>query len=103
VPFATTDHCGRLQVLDDRLDVEFVYWSLKLTRGRYGFDRVYRANLENIRADVTIQVPIDADGSPSLSRQQTMAKAMKSREAGRVSTLAALEDVLKAQLSTSLV
>ena len=102
VPFATTDHCGRLQILDDRLDVEFVYWSLKLTRGRYGFDRVYRASLENMRADVTIQVPVDADGNPSLSRQQTMAKAMKSREAGRINTLAALEDVLKAQLSTTL-
>lgn len=101
-PFATTDHCGRLQVLDDKLDVEFVYWSLKLTRGRYGFDRVYRASLENMRSDVAIQVPIDANGSPNLGRQQTMAKAMKSREAGRVSTLAAIEDVLKAQLSPSL-
>src|SRR3546814_3160945 len=35
---------------------------LHSVRGRYGFDRVYRASLQNIKADVTVTIPTEKGG-----------------------------------------
>ncbi|MHC2466711.1 restriction endonuclease subunit S domain-containing protein [Bradyrhizobium embrapense] len=99
-PFATTDHCGRLQVLRDDLLPEYVFWYLKLTRARYGFDRTFRSSLGNMKAEVSVQVPLDSGtGQPSLSRQRAFAEGFKSREASRTLSLRALEDVLSSRIS----
>ncbi len=97
--FATTDHCGRLQVLDDRIDPDYVYWFLQATRGRYGFDRVYRASLQNIAAEVTVTLPVDAgNGEFSLKKQRVLAESLRKRERARATSLNAIEDVLKARI-----
>lgn len=98
--FATTDHCGRLQLLDQSLDPEYVFWYLRLTKDSNGFDRVYRASLENVRADVTVNVPCDSSGKQfSLARQREVAMSVGARETSREKALAALKEVLRAQLS----
>lgn len=100
LPFATTDHCGRLQVLRDDLLPEYVFWYLKLTRARYGFDRTFRSSLGNMKAEVSVQVPLDSStGQPSLSCQRAFAEGFKSREASRTLSLRALEDVLSSRIS----
>jgi hypothetical protein len=101
-PFATTDHCGRLQIVDDRLSVDYVYAYLKATRGRYGFDRVFRASLRNMREDVTVAVPLDENGEPSLSRQRALAKEYWARSQAQTSALSALADVLNARMTAEL-
>jgi hypothetical protein len=101
-PFATTDHCGRLQLESDRLDLEYVYHYLRSTRERYGFDRVFRASLKNMRADVQVTVPIGGDGLPCLERQRVLAEEFRRRESARVSSMAALTDVLRARLAVEL-
>ena len=100
--FATTDHCGRLQITNDRLDLEYVYWYLKSTRDSYGFDRVFRSSLKNMRADVGVVAPLDDDGQLSLARQQELAAECRRREQAQVSSLAALDDVLRARMSVEL-
>ncbi|WP_367190102.1 hypothetical protein [Burkholderia sp. Ed8] len=100
VQFATTDHCGRLQILDDRIDPVYIYAFLRATRGRYGFDRVYRANLDNMKADVTVSLPVDKrTGEFCLKRQRALASSFRELEEARAASLTALEDVLKARMS----
>jgi hypothetical protein len=100
--FATTDHCGRLQILDDRIEPEYVFAYLKATRDRYGFDRVFRASLRNMKADVTVVVPLDANGEPSRERQAKLAAEWEARERAQASSLAALEDVLNARMGVEM-
>lgn len=103
VGFATTDHCGRLQILDDQIDPNYVYWFLRATRSRYGFDRVYRASLQNMKAEVTVTIPLDdVTGEFSLKRQVELAEALRNREQARAASLAALEDVLKARVAAEM-
>lgn len=98
--FATTDHCGRLQILNDCIDPDYLYWFLRATRGRYGFDRVYRASLQNMKAEITVTLPLNEEsGTFSLERQQVLARSLRKREQARTASLTALEDVLKARIT----
>lgn len=72
--FATTDHCGRMQINSDELDSEYVFHYLQATRLQYGFDRVFRSSLENIRNFVTLAVPLKANGKFDLSAQKKLAE-----------------------------
>ena len=71
-PFHPTDHCGVLRLKTDAIDPEYLYHPLRATRDRPGFDRTYRAKLENIK-QVSVEVPISSDGSFDLRRQQELA------------------------------
>jgi hypothetical protein len=97
--FATTDHCGRLVILDDSLDPEFVFAFLRTTRDRYGFDRIFRASLRNMKAEVVVAVPLDQTGQPSLRRQRSLAAEARARELAQIGALAALDDVLQAHMT----
>jgi restriction endonuclease S subunit len=98
-PFATTDHCGRLVVIDDRIDPLYVYAYLRATRDLHGFDRVFRASLKNMREEVSVVVPLDKRGIPSLRRQRDVARQIEERASARESALASLDDVLRARLT----
>lgn len=102
VEFATTDHCGRLQILDERLDPEYVFLYLQLTREPYGFDRVLRASLQNIRAEVSVVVPLNENGEPCLTRQRAITTLVKRREAAKKTTLDTLDDVLRTRMAIDL-
>ena len=58
VCFATTDHCGRIQIKNNNILPEFVYYQLREARNTYGFNRVYRASLNNILT-VSVNIPIN--------------------------------------------
>lgn len=100
--FATTDHCGRLQILDARLDPEYVFLYLQLTREPYGFDRVLRASLQNIKAEVSVVVPLDENGDPSLERQREISALVKGREAAKRTALDTLADVIETRMAIDL-
>ena len=97
--FATTDHCGRLQIVDSNIDPEYVYWFLRMTRYRYGFDRVYRANLDNIAGDATVTLPLDDVGVVSLAKQRVIAEDLRARERSREAATMAMNDVLTARVA----
>ncbi len=98
-PFAHTDHCGRLVVISDNLVPEYVYWYLKLTRKRYGFDRVFRSSLTNMRAEVVLAVPLDDAGAISISRQLELARRWREREEAKAGALSSLEAILKSRVA----
>lgn len=60
--FATTDHCGTIKILDDKILPEFLLYQLEQKKYEYGFDRTLRASITNM-CKVTIKIPINADGS----------------------------------------
>lgn len=96
--FATTDHCGRLQLRCDQLDPEYIYYYLKSTRTSYGFDRVFRASLRNMKANVVVEVPVTGDGRFDLDRQRAAADAFRSANWARLETVGSLDLVLEARL-----
>jgi hypothetical protein len=98
-PFATTDHCGRLQIIDDTVDPDYVYWSLRATRERYGFDRVFRASLTNVSSDVELTIPTDPHtGAFDLDAQQSMAKRMRMLDQGRAAVDIALAELMRGRI-----
>lgn len=97
--FASTDHCGRLQVLDDSIDPEFIFWHLKATRERYGFDRVFRASLTNVRSEVEVTIPtIEGSGEFDLEAQRTLASRMRSLDQARLAVNASLSELSRGRI-----
>ena len=72
--FATTDHCGRLEVLNGNLDPDYCRAAIIYGFGRlYGFDRVTRPSLRRMES-VTFRVPAKSDGAFDLEAQRMLAK-----------------------------
>ncbi len=76
--FATTDHCGRIEILDDRLDASYCRMAIALAHAR-GFDRTLRPSLRRIAA-LEIAVPVATDGAPDRASQQALAAVYDSVE-----------------------
>lgn len=71
--FATTDHCGRLEILDGGLDAVYCHAAIIYGFGRlYGFDRVTRPSLQRM-AKVTFRVPVRPDGTFDVEAQRALA------------------------------
>lgn len=100
-PFATTDHCGRLLIKHSGIDSEYLLWALRSTRSSYGFDRVFRASLSNVRLNVTVAVPVDAEGQFDLTRQRAIAAQHRQIDALRATALKALTEVAQVRLDAS--
>lgn len=72
--FATTDHCGRLEILDPQLDPAYCSAAITYGYGRlYGFDRVTRPSLTRMK-QVTFRVPAKPDGSFDWEAQKALAR-----------------------------
>lgn len=71
--FATTDHAGRLEILDFKLDPVYCHAAIVYGYGRlYGFDRVTRPSLTRMKK-VTFRVPVTPDGDFDLEAQRALA------------------------------
>jgi type I restriction enzyme M protein len=70
--FATTDHCGTVQILDEHIVPEYLLYALNLQRVEESFDRSFRASLANMRQFV-IKIPIKDDGTFDIEMQNTIA------------------------------
>lgn len=68
-PFATTDHCGVIRILTNKILPEYLMLQLSKSKHKYGFDRGLRSSLKNI-AQVLVQIPLDDDGNIDLTKQQ---------------------------------
>jgi type I restriction-modification system DNA methylase subunit len=72
--FATTDHCGRIEILSEDLDPVYCQAAITYGFGRtYGFDRVTRPSLRRMAA-VTFKVPVKDDGTFDLEAQRDLAQ-----------------------------
>jgi len=71
-PFATTDHCGTIQILDSSIVPEYLLYALTHRRTEETFDRGFRASLTNMRSFV-IKVPIKKNGDFDIRAQKEIA------------------------------
>ena len=60
--FATTDHCGAIQIMDQELSPYYLLYEIDRIKKKYGFDRGLRASLHNMR-QIEVKIPIKSDGS----------------------------------------
>ena len=84
VQFATTDHCGTIQILDDAIVPEYLLYAVSVVGGEARFTRSYRPSLTNMR-DLKVKIPIRADGTFDVDAQREIATAYveaRSKEVG---------------------
>lgn len=71
--FATTDHCGAIQILDPSIVPEYLLYALCLLRSEKTFDRSFRSSLSNMRL-LSLPIPVRKDGTFDIQAQKTVAK-----------------------------
>lgn len=67
--FATTDHCGTVEILSNNISPEYLLLALNQKKYQMGFGRSLRANLKNMSL-VQIEIPVDSNGEFCLETQQ---------------------------------
>ena len=83
-PFATTDHCGTLQILDSNVVPEYLLYAISLKQKEESFSRTFRASLANI-SEFKVKIPIRADGTFDVELQKEIAEAyMNVLEKGKI-------------------
>ena len=70
--FATTDHCGTVQIIDASVVAEYVLCELYRLRDEMTFDRSFRSSLTNMR-QIVITIPTKANGEFDIPAQKTIA------------------------------
>lgn len=70
--FATTDHCGTIQILNEDIVPEYLLYALNLRKKEEPFDRTFRASLANMNR-ITIKIPILDNGNFDVELQQKVA------------------------------
>jgi type I restriction enzyme M protein len=73
VQFRTTDHCGRIRILDDRIDPSYLMHKLTALSSSATLDRNLRASLENV-SRLQLTFPATAAGEPDPAAQRELSK-----------------------------
>ena len=71
-PFATTDHCGAIQILDVAIVPEYLLHALMVRRVEESFHRSFRASLGNMSRFI-VAMPIKPDGTFDAAAQRRIA------------------------------
>ena len=98
VPFHPTDHCGVLRVQSEHIDPTYLHHALRETRNRHGFDRTYRANLNNV-ARVSVEIPVRDDGVFDLLKQREIAALCDAVEGVKTNAEMLLRQIANARVS----
>ena len=67
--FATTDHCGTIQIINNKIQPEYLLYALQQSKIEESFDRAFRASLFNMKR-FTISIPVKKDGAFDLDVQK---------------------------------
>lgn len=73
IKFATTDHCGAIRILNDKILPEYLSHELVLKSRILGYDRTLRPSL-TLMGKVTVNIPTTADGEFDVKKQEAIAK-----------------------------
>ncbi|MFY9822391.1 MAG: N-6 DNA methylase [Thermoanaerobaculia bacterium] len=90
-PFASTDHCGTIKVLDSAILPEYVLYALHLRRIEESYDRAFRASLSNMR-EFALVVPVDSSGAFDVEAQRKAAARFSTLQMKRAALVRAKED-----------
>ena len=72
--FATTDHCGTIQILDPSINPEYLLYAVNVAGEEARFTRSFRSSLMSMR-ELTVRIPVQADGLFDEEVQQAIATA----------------------------
>lgn len=72
--FATTDHCGTIQILDPTINPEYLLYAVNAAGEMTRFTRSFRSSLTSMR-ELTVKIPVKADGQFDEETQQEIATA----------------------------
>jgi len=70
--FATTDHCGTIQILDKSIVPEYLLYAIIKRKEEVSFNRSFRASLTNM-ARFSVRIPVNDDGSFDVDTQRKIA------------------------------
>ena len=93
--FATTDHCGTIQIVDPTIVPEYLLYAISANRDEARFTRSFRASLTNMRR-FKVKIPVREDGTFDVEAQQDIAAAYtvaKSKEKTLMYVKQELDDV----------
>jgi restriction endonuclease S subunit len=68
--FATTDHCGAIRILDQKIIPEYLIFQLELQSHLLGYDRTLRPSLAKMHK-LIVKVPIHKDGNLDAETQKS--------------------------------
>ena len=72
--FATTDHCGTIQILDPSIVPEYLLYVVGIVGDEARFTRSYRPSLTNMR-ELKVKIPVRQDGTFDFEAQLEIATA----------------------------
>lgn len=70
--FATTDHCGTIQILNGSIEPEYLLYAIAVRKLEESFDRSFRASLTNMKR-FKIRIPVSDDGTFDVETQKSIA------------------------------
>lgn len=70
-PFASTDHCGVIRILNLEISADYLLIELERCKHLYGFDRGLRSSLKNMK-QIKIEIPIRPDGTFDIAAQKEL-------------------------------
>ena len=70
--FATTDHCGAIQILEPSIVPEYLLYAISLNREEARFTRSFRASLTNMR-EFKVKIPVRQDETFDVEAQLDIA------------------------------
>ncbi len=73
--FASTDHCGVIQIKNDKINPYYLAYTLEEAKHLYGFDRGLRASLTNMKS-IRISIPVDENGEFDVIAQEKIAESL---------------------------
>ncbi|MFS1033058.1 N-6 DNA methylase [Enterococcus casseliflavus] len=73
---------------------EYIYYSLKNIKKKYGFGYTIKCNKDNLEKYITLEIPVDEDGNISIEYQREVIAKMEQRES-ILSQLSDYEEVFK--------
>ena len=73
-PFATTDHCGAIQILNPFIVPDFLLYAVNKAADEARFTRSFRPSLSSMR-ELNVRIPVRGDGSFDEETQQEIAMA----------------------------
>ena len=77
VPFATTDHCGAIEVIHKNIFPEYLVLQLEIQKSILGFDRTLRPSLELMEKKIIFEIPFTSDQEPDLAIQKHLVDKYK--------------------------
>ncbi|HAK12383.1 MAG TPA: hypothetical protein DCO78_10785, partial [Chitinophagaceae bacterium] len=102
--FATTDHCGTIQILDNNVLPEYLLFALNMQKDEETFDRSFRASLTNM-SKFSVKIPITKKGSFDTKKQKEIASTyleMQKKKTDVIETKKQLDSFIERFLSSGI-